>query len=186
MPVTILRLMPGPFNSNRWRMNQAGFSLVELMLAASLMVIVAVGTAALFTLSNKQTLDSRGRQEEQSAVSDDLATIQRLNDRYSCANGTCAVASTDPGEDGYYPSTTAARSSFDAQCSSGTLIDNLISAIGATATPAAFSNLGISRSTPSKDTAEPSTNRYTVTWSNSGGRQLRQITLVPTVAGWCP
>lgn len=172
--------------SGRWPVAADGFSLVEVMLAAALMVIVAVGTAVLFTLSNRQTLESRIRQGEQAAISNDLATIQRLNDRYSCASGSCAIAASDPGENDYYPGTTATRASVDAQCSSGALIDNLITAINAAATPASFSNLGIRRRPASANSDDPATNRYMVTWSSSDGRQLRQVTLVPTMAGWCP
>ena len=169
-----------------WPAAADGFSLVEVMLAAALMVIVAVGTTVLFTLSNSQTLQSRARQGEQAAISDDLATIQRLNDRYSCASGSCAIAASDPGENDYYPDTAADRATVDAQCNSGALIDNLITAIKSAATPASFGNLGIRRRPASASSDDPATNRYTVTWSSSDGRQLRQVTLVPTMAGWCP
>lgn len=183
------RIAPGTdcrAKARRWPTAADGFSLVEVMLAATLMVIVAVSTAVLFTLSNKQTLESRVRQAEQSAISDDLATIQRLNDRYSCASGSCRIATVDPGEDDYYPGTAAARATIDAQCSSGALIDNLITAIDTAATPASFGNLGIRRRSASANSDDPATNRYMVTWSGSDGRQLRQVTLVPTMAGWCP
>ena len=164
----------------------AGFSLVEIIVATGLLVVVATGSAMLFILSNRQAVASRGRQEQQSAISDDIATIQRLNDRYSCTSGTCAVYASDPGEDYYYPSGSGANSSFDTLCRNGGLLTNLITAINSTATPSNFSALGITRQTPVIDSEDLSTHRYTITWVNSSSRALRQITLVPTVANWCP
>jgi hypothetical protein len=159
------------------------------MLAAVLMVIAAVGSAILFTLSNQQTLTSRGKQEQQSAISDDLAAILELNDRYSCSNGAdaCAVATSDPGEDGYYPQTSAPDDNFDiALCANGGLLNNLISAITDQAAPASFASLGVQRKEPVIDTTDLASNRYSITWVDAGGRRLRQVTLVPTVAHWCP
>jgi type II secretory pathway pseudopilin PulG len=164
----------------------AGFSLVEVMLAATLLVIVAIGATILFTLSNQQTLSSRGKQEQQSAISEDLAALLRMNDRYSCISGSCAVASSDPGEDEYYPSASTSQQSFNNSCSSGGLLSNLITAINGRAAPAAFNTLGIQRQAPVIDSEEPSTHRYSITWVDASGRRLRQVTLVPTVANWCP
>ncbi len=159
------------------------------MLAAVLMVIATVGSAVLFTLSNQQTLTSRGKQEQQSAISDDLAAIHALNDRYSCSDGVnaCAIASSDPDEDGYYPQGSGARDDFDIdRCLNGGLLDNLISAIKAQAAPASFSSLDIQRKEPVIDTADLASHRYSITWVDANGRRLRQVTLVPTVAHWCP
>lgn len=166
----------------------AGFSLVEIIVATALMVIVATGSAMLFMLSNRQSTSTRGRLEQQSAISDDIATIQSLNDRYSCTSGSgsCAVAATDPGEDGYYPSGSGADTNFDINlCESSALLTNLITAIDASDPPPSFATLGITRQSPSLD-SDTSSHRYTVTWVDGNGRSLRQITLVPTVANWCP
>ncbi len=158
-----------------------------MMIAAVLMVIVTIGTVAMFNYGISQNSSSRGKQEEQSAISEDLADIQVMNDRYTCRNeNSCAVSSSDPGENGYHPSGTSPSSSFNAACLNGTLLDNLITAITSSATPSAFSRLGISRTASMTVNSEGRYNRYTITWSNSGGARLRQITLVPTVAGWCP
>jgi type II secretory pathway pseudopilin PulG len=165
----------------------AGFSLVEMMIAAVLMVIATIGTVGMFNYGISQNSSSRGKQEEQSAISEDVADIQRINDRYTCSNEqTCAVASSDPGENGYYPTGSNPSSSFNAACLDGTLLDNLINTITTTATPSAFSNLGITRSVSASVSSDVRYNRYTVTWRNRAGTRLRQITLVPTVAGWCP
>jgi type II secretory pathway pseudopilin PulG len=164
-----------------------GFSLVEMMMAAVLMVIATIGTVGLFNYGISQNSSSRGKQEEQSAISEDVAIIQRINDRYSCSNEqACAVASSDPGEDSYYPEGPEPSPVFNAACLDGTLLDNLISTIRATATPGTFTSLGISRTVKPTANSAARYNRYTVTWRNRAGTRLRQITKVPTVAGWCP
>jgi Tfp pilus assembly protein PilV len=164
-----------------------GFSLVEMMIAAVLMVIATIGTVAMFNYGISQNSSSRGKQEEQSAISEDLADIQVMNDRYTCRDEqACAVDSRDPGEDYYHPTGTSPSSSFNEACLNGTLLDNLITAITTTATPSAFSRLGISRTASKTVNSEGRYNRYTITWTKTGGTRLRQITLVPTVAGWCP
>lgn len=167
---------------------QLGFSLVEVVLAAALMVIAAVGSAVLFSFSSQQTLSSRSKQEQQSAISDDLAVIQRLNDHYNCTNGgaACAVAPNDPGENGYYPTGPNINTTFDDLCRKGGLIANLITAINAQAVPTAFTRLGISRQNPVIDSSDLSSHRYSITWVDGSNRKLRQTTLAPTVANWCP
>jgi len=164
-----------------------GFSLVEMMIAAVLMVIATIGTVSLFNYGISQNSSSRGKQEEQSAISEDVADIQRINDRYTCSNEqACAVSSSDPGENSYYPTGPNPSSPFNAACLDGTLLNNLISTITTTATPSAFTRLGITRSVSTSASSDGRYNRYTVTWRNRAGTRLRQITLVPTVAGWCP
>lgn len=173
--------------ARRSTQHTGGFSLVEMMIAAVLMVIATIGTVAMFNYGISQNSSSRGKQEEQSAISEDLAELQVMNDRYTCSNdNSCAVSSNDPGENGYHPAGTSPSSSFNAACLNGTLLDNLITAITTTATPRAFSQLGISRTASKTVNSDGRYNRYTITWSKTGGTRLRQITLVPTVAGWCP
>jgi hypothetical protein len=158
-----------------------------MMIAAVLMVIATIGTVAMFNYGISQNSSSRGKQEEQSAISEDLAEIQVINDRYTCTDElSCTVSGTDPGENGYYPTGTSPSSTFNAACLDGTLLDQLITTISETTTPSAFNALGISRRVNKTINSDGRYNRYTVTWSNSGGTRLRQITLVPTAAGWCP
>lgn len=163
-----------------------------MVIAAALMVIATIGTVALFNYSISQNSSSRSQQEEQSAISEDMAAIQVANDRYSCSDSdasvpiSCSVSGSDPGEDSYYTAGAAPSASFNDACLDGSLIDNLLTAINAINQPAAFSRLGISRTAAKTPSSDGIYHRYTVTWSGSGGTRLRQITLVPTVAGWCP
>ena len=166
---------------------RTGFTLVEVMIAAVLMVIAAIGSMAMFNYSISQNSSSRGKQEQQSAISEDLANIQVLNDRYGCSDPeACAIESADPGEDSYYASGTEPSTTFNEACLDGSLLDALITTLESTPTPAAFGTLGINRSVARTLNSDARYLRYTVTWRGSDGARLRQITLVPTVAGWCP
>lgn len=179
----------------------AGFSLVELMVSMVLFAIVSAGSLGLFTIATRQANLTRQLQEEEFAIRLDLATIQALNDRYTCASGTCLIDSDGepPGQNEYYPSNSTDQTTFASLCSSGGLAGKttaasgttpssatgLVGLINATNTPTAFTNLGISRTTL-EDSSSPSANRYTVTWKGSDGSVLRQISLTPTTAAWCP
>lgn len=169
---------------------QGGFSLVEMMVAAVLMLIATAGSVVLFNYSISQNRSSRGKQEEQSAISEDLANIQTMNDRYTCSTpSSCSVTSSDPGENSYYASGTTPSTgtgSFDEACQNGNLINNLITAINNKATPTAFTRLGITRTVAKTTNSAADYLRYTVTWTSSTNARLRQITLVPTASGWCP
>ena len=166
---------------------RSGFTLVEVMIAAVLMVIAAIGSMAMFNYGISQNNNSRDKQEQQTAISEDLATIQVLNDRYSCSDPeACAIESSDPGEDGYYAAGPAPSTVFNDACLDGSLLDNLITTLESTPTPNAFSSLGISRMVARAPDPDARYLRYTVTWRGSDGARLRQINLVPTVAGWCP
>ena len=176
---------------------EAGFSLVEMIVAVALLVVASVGSLVVFNIATRQNNQSRDKQEEQSAISADLATIQSMNDRYSCSDSgaetlACTVSDSDPGENDYYAGVSApsaASNLVDEACDDGSLIDALVEEVDELEAPAAFERLGINRNveaTPTEDD-DRSPLRYTVTWSkNSGQTQLRQITLVPTVANWCP
>jgi Tfp pilus assembly protein PilV len=173
--------------ANKPHLASGGFSLVEMMIAAVLMVTATIGTVAMFNYGISQNSTSRGKQEEQSAISEDLADIQVMNDRYTCSNAlSCEVSSSDPGENGYHPTGTSPSSTFNAACLNGTLLNNLFTTISEKETPLAFTQLGISRTVSQTVSSDGNYNRYTVTWTKTGGTRLRQITLVPTVAGWCP
>ena len=183
-----------------------GFSLAEVIIAAALMLIATTVTISLFNFSISQDRSARGKQEEQSAISQDVASIESMNDRYNCSSTSgCSISTTDPGENDYYTagqSAATATGGFDDSCKNGQLIDNLLTSIGSRTKPASFTKLGISTTvtknallyvesaTASATTANPNSNprylRYTVTWTNASGQRLRQLTLVPTAAGWCP
>lgn len=181
----------------RSRQAAAGFSLVELIVSSALFLVMATGALALFAITNRQTIQSQTIQEQQFAIGVDLATIQRMNDRYTCASGTCTVNESGgaPGENDYFPTDASAQATFLALCQPSpsavnppTLSDALIALIVARPATAEMQQLGISRTVlkDNESTAAPLAHRYTVTWLSNQQAVLRQVTLTPTAAAWCP
>jgi type II secretory pathway pseudopilin PulG len=173
----------------------AGFSLVETMLATFILAVVTSGTLALYTSYTKSLQINRRENQIQAAIASDVATVLRTNRRITCSSGSCTINGADPGENAYSPDplNSSATTYFTTLCSSQTLVNQVISLIDQQSRPAAFTDLGITRdaATAEQYTTTPtrSGHRYVVTWSRSISGQtvpLRQITLTPTVANWCP
>lgn len=163
-----------------------GFSLVELLVAAVLMLVASMGGTVLFNQATQQANAIRRTLEQQFAISADLASIIDRNDRYTCSSGTCmepvnpSPSDDPPNQNGYVPSN---PQTMQAICQQG-LADALVTSIGTTATAI---GPGVMRTASFPDNTQTSVppHRYTVTWK-SGDRVLRQVQLIPTVAGWCP
>lgn len=170
---------------------------MEVLISTVIFAIVTAGSLGMFTISTRQANLTRQLQEEEFAIRLDLATIQAINDRFTCASGICQLdtVGAPPGQSEYFPLTAAAQTSFATLCSQGALTvvpsssygSGLLSLISTNATAAstAMQRLGIIRRL-SADSTSPTAHRYTVTWSGSDGSLLRQISLVPTTAAWCP
>lgn len=200
-----LQADPGP---------RPGFTLVELLIAAVVMVLSTIGSAVMFNQATRQGLSGNLRLEEQLAISRDLAAILEINERYSCASGPCSVTlnAVQPGEalppppdqGGYAPAdvdaTPTGGRSFRALCAQG-LLTNLLAALQTTgeidgeATPGRTILVGTSvqrtvslleagGSGTATESLPP--HRYRVDWRDADGRLLRQVQLIPTVAAWCP
>ncbi len=195
---------PRPARGGRHRPPE-GFSLVELMVASVLLVLALTGTSMLFMESNRSSATTTTRYQQQSLVDQDLTRVRRLNDRYTCVNGTCtSLGTVELGKNDFFPTpastaangNSAAGNAFEALCRSTGLISQLVADIGAT--PAALTAAGITYSIDSANqgqqtVSEFGTNvvrnlhRYTITYSNSSnGELLRRVTLVPTTVAWCP
>ena len=171
------------------RRADSAYTLVELVLATLLFVIAGVGSVTLFTLTIRQVLDTQDLQEEQFAIAADQADILRLNDRYSCASGACTAstsATNPPGESEYIPNDQVGQNTFYGWCNQGSLVDPLVSQLQALALSAQMVSLGISRAVEKENSGVPSAHRYSVTWRSRDNAILRQITLSPTIAAWCP
>jgi len=171
-----------------------GFTLVEVLVAV---LAVAIGVTGLVTLTNitsssQLALNTENRRAD--AIAADIAEVQRINDRYTCAGltaasgGNCAVSANDVREDGYYPSNSNGQTNFRDRCDFAGSGADLVSGI-ATIIPtnsnasAALSASGVTRTI---DTAnQGQAHRYTVAYT-AGGQTLATLTLVPTTAAWCP
>ncbi|MFN5119700.1 MAG: PilW family protein [Cyanobacteriota bacterium] len=174
-----LRSLPPPGASQ-------GFSLVEMLVASVILVIAGIGSVGLFTISSRQAALSRSIEEGQFAISIDLANVLRMNDRYVCTATGCAIStsSTLPGENGYYPADSSDQALFLAKCVDGSLSQGLVSLINNMGTTAQMQAQKMERKAE-QDTTSSAAHRYSVSWRVNGAL-IRQITLTPTTAAWCP
>ena len=172
-----------------------GFSLVEIMIATVIFAMVSAGSLGLFSVTTRQSKISRQLQEEEFAIRLDLASIQNMNDRFTCYSGTCQIDTVGaaPGQAEYYPDNASALVKFNYLCSNNALLvvpsstygSGLVALINATARPTELVSLGITR-TVTVDSTSPTASRYSVSWTGSDGSLLRQMSLTPTAAAWCP
>jgi type II secretory pathway pseudopilin PulG len=190
-----------------------GFSLVELIVAAAMLLIVLGSLASIFSSTNRQTAATDRRYRQESNIDADLALISKLNEHYTCAKGvdgadnkltiSCTSAmNTHPDQNGYFPDPVAAPdvvTSFESYCnesSSNQLLSPLIGLIG-TLAPDNDEIVVNGRSLPNLTrTVVPDGkgHRYTVSYFDGdtpsggvpSGELLRQASLVPTAANWCP
>jgi len=172
-----------------------GFSLVEIMIATVIFAMVSAGSLGLFSVTTRQSKVSRQLQEEEFAIRLDLASIQNMNDRFTCYSGTCQIDTVGaaPGQAEYFPDNPSALVKFNDLCSNNALLvvpsstygSGLVALINATARPTELVSLGITR-TVTVDATSPSASRYSVSWTGSDGSLLRQMSLTPTAAAWCP
>ena len=168
----------------------SGFSLVELLVAAVLMAISSMGGTYLFNQATSQARAISQTLEQQFAISNELAVIRDHNDRYSCATIPCSVQTggNPPNQNQYVPANPddpAHTPTFRQLCASG-LSNDLITHINSPEVPQRTASLDPASSAVVNGTNKSvRPHRYLVTWS-AGGRQVRQVQLIPTVAAWCP
>ena len=192
-----------------------GFTLVEILIAAVVMVLSTIGSTVLFNQATRQGLSGNHRLQEQLAISRDLAAILEVNERYNCdplhgcavpaAEGTPQVPLPDPpDQDAYAPPNADAilpgGRSFRDLCDSG-LLTALFSALEAAGEihregpTQAITLVGthVQRTVSLLDATGTAAarqsappHRYRVDWLDGQGRLLRQVQLIPTVAAWCP
>jgi type II secretory pathway pseudopilin PulG len=172
----------------------AGFSLSEVVVSAVILVASALGLFSLASMEINQSRRAQAGQEERAAIVDDLSLILQVNDRYSCYSGVCTAGSgiAAPSEKQYSPASSVSDIDFRSLCnppslSSPSLVDPLLVEIRGLARGSKLVALGITREV-GKDSQDvlPLAHRYHVLWKNQDNKLLRQITLSPTVAAWCP
>lgn len=165
----------------------AGFTLVEVLVAIVVVAIGVTGLATLTSITSSSQVALKSANSRGDAVAADIAEIQRINDRFTCASGTCLISSGDVNQNGYFPSSSSAQTTFRVRCayqSNSDLVTTLAGLIPANSS--ASTRLADSGVTRSIDTAnQGNAHRYTVTYT-AGGQTLATLTLVPTTAAWCP
>ena len=191
-----------------------GFSLVEMVLAGSLMAVVIGGTATALLVANNSSSRQGGLSRVDSLIDQDLAAIQALDRQFTCctgspctANATTISASSScrdasgvaqgPGNENYYsprqnnttgsnPLDTPDMERFRAACGNGNIASTFQSMLPTL--PTAEAPAGLSRSVSTSPSPNP-TNRLRITYTGtiSGSTvSTRVVNLIPTAANWCP
>jgi prepilin-type N-terminal cleavage/methylation domain-containing protein len=182
----------------RRRVDQAGFTLIEVVVGVVLLAVVAAGSAVLISVSNSMLTTSTSQSNTQAAIDSDISRARKLAEDYTCCPGSCtanaatiAAARTSGKCIGnandstyYFPQQTADVATFTSACASGTLTTNLITAIEALGNVS-----GVTRTMAVDDSSDPTTHRLRITYSGTNLRNssiIRVVKLVPTAAAWCP
>lgn len=190
-----------------------GFSLVEMVLAGSLMAVVIGGTATALLVANNSSSSQGGLSRVDSLIDQDLAAIQALDRQFTCCTGnpctanattisasdSCRDALGDaqgPGNENYYsprqsdttrrnPPDTTEMVNFKAACGNGTIASTFQSMLPTL--PTAEAPAGLSRSVSSPSPNPTNLLRITYTGTISGSTvSTRVINVIPTAANWCP
>jgi type II secretory pathway pseudopilin PulG len=167
-----------------------GFSLVEVMVASVILFTSVMAAVTLFNFTNINARLGEEKQDEQAAISEDLAAVVQINDKFRCTgDGTCSSGSNYPNENEYIP---GEKSSLSGICNpDGTgsgFAPKLADTINNLAITPRLNELSISRSATIPETMNANNtppHLSSVAWTK-GSIVLRQITLTPTVASWCP
>lgn len=186
-----------------------GFSIIESVVSAVLLVIAATAAFTLFTNTQESFRQARQKDDDQEAINEDLARIESLNRRFVCIEGSCNFIDdedTDPDEMGYtppYPVDTyppgdefnnKMREFRDVRCDtpigrpSELIVEFKNKLIGKLSPLPSGITREIDISAASLETP-PTPHAYAVIYSrtiNNRELVLRRARLVPTVAGWCP
>jgi prepilin-type N-terminal cleavage/methylation domain-containing protein len=179
-----------------FRFHQAGFTLVEILVAAILIALASTGVLVVLNSGNSAFRSTRDSSLLEEAIDKDLATIKDVAFRMTCCTGTCTIdesaisgsstcSNVAAGNENYYfpiPSgsstDTAEITAFKAACNSNGLINSLESAIISASDPLPS---GITRTF---NKTEAIRHRLTLVYTND--TQSRSYTVSPTVAAWCP
>ena len=167
-----------------------GFSLVEVMVASVILFTSVTAAVTLFNFTNVNARLGEERQDEQAAISEDLAAIVQINDKFSCIDANnCSSGSTYPNENEYIPGDPNGLSAICSPDGTGSGFGPLlVNAINNLTLAPRLKELNITRSAKIPTTINANNtppHLYSIEWQKSS-ITLRQITLMPTVASWCP
>lgn len=182
-----------PLKAKKHQAGEAGFSLAEAIVSAGLLTVSSVALISVFTSSVDSVKTISSRDAVSAAINADLAETQRLNDYYTCAAGTCSVASLalpPPTKYQYAPSpnSSAAFTTFAGLCRNtpSNLSQGLVERLGSSTTiQPNNSTIAITRMARLHPNNGSNSHLYIVEWIPTEGPKT-QIVLSPTVSQWCP
>lgn len=193
------RLSPIPAKAS-----QAGFTLVEIIVATVLLALVSGGTALTLMSANRSTVRSELLTRTSAAVDTNIAAILERSERFTCCSGVCtanpatiaaagAKCTGTFGDANYYfpsiaPADVADLTNFLSRCrptsTTNGLVGPLIAEINADATLNLTTPPGIIRTIQVDDNADLLNHRMRITFAGNGLNRV--VKIVPNVAVWCP
>jgi prepilin-type N-terminal cleavage/methylation domain-containing protein len=187
-----------------------GFTLIEVIVAAVVMLVAMVGAISAFNLVTQSLRGTGLRADQSRRIDAQIAEISRLIEDYTaCTTPAGAVPPSpfDPataclgdtssivkGNSFYYfpdPSDASNVNAFFAACGSATasshITANFIAAIDAIVPLPGVLDQGVARDSAARvNSSDASNSLVRITWRDSANRVIRQIQVVPLLSAWCP
>ncbi|MCP9926335.1 prepilin-type N-terminal cleavage/methylation domain-containing protein [Cyanobium sp. CH-040] len=186
----------------------AGFTLVEVLASAVILLVATVGAIVAFNLITQSVRGTGSRADQSRRIDEQIAEINRLSEIYtSCGTPEGAVPSNLPtlpcagsttdvqvGNSFYYfpdPANTSFVARFFSACrssaESGHITAGFVSAIDGIPPGADTLDGGVSRRAAERvNPSDASNHLVEVIWEDELERPLRTVRIAPIVSSWCP
>ena len=175
-----------------------GMSLVEVLIAVTISMLAIMVSSVIVSSAGKNIKTTENVYDTQNLIDQNISNIESFADRYACGTSTCTVATNIPAKTGYIDTTSAtAWSNFKAKCnetdtdaSDGQLdlLSELKTYIETNLTAPADVYRAIT--VHGADSAQKLSfvRHMTIQYrqNDSAGKILRDITIMPTIASYCP
>jgi len=181
-----------------------GFTLVEVIVAATIIIVAVAGTLGGFNAFISASNQTQSKSEQQKMIDTDIAKISKLSQVYTaCINprgsvpapsetcqGLTASSTVQMGDSLYYfPPATSDQATFFSACSASDannhITKNFIKAIDLLRPVSAN---GVTRQAATRDDEDDASNHLVrVRWvqATNTSNTLRLIKVVPLVSAWC-
>lgn len=199
---------------SRHSTTSSGFSLTEVLVAASLLGLIGSIVVSMFNLTTRTTTQTTTTANTLAAIDNDISQIKQLAETLTCCPGSCTTNQTiintaisagtkctsgsSPGLSSYYfPIVAGDVTTFTNACAATTaagdlITSTLITSINALPLPSGIASrtavVDAAGATPTADEIAAHRVRVTYTGTTGAGGSFvnRTIKIVPTVATFCP
>lgn len=177
---------------------ESGYTFLEVIMGLLILSIAAIASLDAIIFAMKQFQRIGEINELNILIASDLALVRTANDRLVCNDGSCAIASSDPGEADYFPAILDPNNITPPEQANINFFVNMCTYTNPSSGFAAqLESLlppvdeRLERTLTYVDTTNPNLytgHRYTVTYTRPLGDTtiFRQVTLVPATVAWCP
>lgn len=185
-------------DGNRVALAAGGFTLVELLVGAAVLALVASGTAIALISSNRMQAKGTSQARIEALIEEDINKLKNASENYTYCSGSYTwdgATCNDVGpqnERYYFPAASGdnstAAEAFATACAGGTMTNALRAAMNGGDSSLSLSSsaiaLGITRSQVTLDDA--ASHRLKVDYTASSLASPRRVLFIPIAASWCP